>query len=155
MVFLYLFLIQKEQKKKAQKTSQWKLGVGEYIHEIQRISRRSQELAYFEEDYPHKWFLHRSIPLRNGKWLKEYKYDDFNPSSDSLFTIENLTEDGYVYKFSIPKYFDGMSLELVAYDKERDIIELHTKDYYGNYIYGWDYDENIPEFKKVLYGTQR
>lgn len=59
-----------------------------------------------------------------------------------------MTEDGYVYKFAIPKYFDGMSLELVAYDKERDIIELHTKDYYGNYIYGWDYDEDIPEFKK-------
>ena len=48
--------------------------------------------------------------------------------------------DMYI-NFSIPKYFDGMSLELVAYDKERDIIELHTKDYYGNYIYGWDYDE--------------
>ena len=86
--------------------------------------------------------------MKDGKWLKEYKYDDFLPSSDSLFTVESLNDEGFVYKFIIPKYFDGMSLESVAYDKYKDILELHTRDYFGNYIYGWDYDEDIPEFKK-------
>ena len=109
-----------------------------------------EAFGIFEEDLSRNWFLHRAIPLTSEKWLKEYKYDDFNDATDSLFSIEyKEKKSGYNHKFIIPKYFDGMKLELVEYDKLKDKILLHTKDCNGNYIYGWDYDENIPEFKKI------